>query len=591
MRGICGWVAAGAGGAGGIDPSRVSGVMRGALAHRGHIGWLGAPSDAAPAAVADSSFNGPDDLLRAWSASRGDAAAFAAALNGSFAAAVLDLGSRRLILARDRLGEKPLYYMASSAGVAFASEIKALRAAGFVFKDDVDATALDAFLAFTYIPAPWTFFSHVRKVPAGHTVHVDLDRLAAGAAEATEVTPYWRLPDRAGLEANPAEMLERLSQALERRLPHDGDLSVFLSGGLDSSLVTMLAARAGGSRRALHTWSVSFSEPRLDESIHARRVAGLARAHHHEIPMPEVDPALVSQVLHHLDEPMADAATLPNWVLAREAAGTSAVALTGDGADALLAGDHWFRRLQALDALEHWPRPLRSALMAAAGLGGEERRRRASARRALLELSGPARYLAMREKWTARERAALYTPDFARRVKQAAVADTYLKAPLDWEGGSVDAAIRMDARHGLPEGLLMKGDKMGMAHGVETRSPFVDPEFAAWCARLGLRRLLKGNTGKWLLKQAALELLPRDLVHRRKRGLQVPIGRWLKGPLRDLTEAAFHAGRLEEQGIFDPAAMALIKRRFEAGPAAPALDGKIWQLVAMQTWWAGGLKD
>src|SRR5262245_23540080 len=333
--------------------------MRDALAHRAPIGWLDASPDGAAAAVADSSFNGPDDLLKAWSASRGEAGPFAAALQGSFAAAVLDPARRTLILARDRLGEKPLYYMASSAGVAFASEIKALRAAGFVFQDDVDATALDAFLAFTYIPAPWTIFSRVAKVPAGHTVRIDLDRLASGAGGAVEVAAYWRLPERDGLEASRTEMLARLSQALDRRLP-DGDLSVFLSGGLDSSLVTMLAARAKGSGRALHTWSAAFPEPRLDESAHARRVAELAGARHHEIPMPEVDPAMVIQVLHQLDEPMADAATLPNWILAREAAGTSRVALTGDGADALLAGDHWFRRLQELDTLERWPRGARS---------------------------------------------------------------------------------------------------------------------------------------------------------------------------------------------------------------------------------------
>jgi asparagine synthase (glutamine-hydrolysing) len=134
----------------------------------------------------------------------------------------------------------------------------------------------------------------------------------------------------------------------------------------------------------------------------------------------------------------------------------------------------------------------------------------------------------------------------------------------------------------------MKGDKMGMAHGVETRSPFVDPGLAAWCARLDPRLLLRGGTGKWLLKEAALALMPRDLVRRRKRGLQVPIGRWLRGPLRELTEAAFHPGRLKEQGVFDLGAVTRLRARWEDGPSTPALDGRIWQLVALQTWWAEG---
>jgi len=353
--------------------------------------------------------------------------------------------------------------------------------------------------------------------------------------------------------------------------------------------VTMLASRALGQGRTLHCLSAVFPHERLDESTHSRRVARLAGARHHEIPMQDVDEGMVRRVLHHLDQPMADAATLPTWLLAREAASIARVSMTGDGADALLAGDHWFRRLRDLDRLERLPAAVRHFLTAASILAGSARHRRQAARAGLLELSFADRYLAIRQKWIPSERLAVYTPEFAARVRQDAVAASYRDAPVGWrQGNLVDAAMRLDARHGLPEGLLMKGDKMGMAHGVETRSPFMDPDLAAWTARLDLHLLVKGGHGKRLLKEAAASVLPGDLVWRRKQGLQVPLGRWLRGPLRGLTEAAFEPGRLASQGIFDPRALGRLKERFDRGGSTPALDGQVWQIVALQTWWDEG---
>jgi asparagine synthase (glutamine-hydrolysing) len=384
-------------------------------------------------------------------------------------------------------------------------------------------------------------------------------------------------------------MLARLDEALRRRLPPRGDVAAFLSGGLDSSVVTMLASRALGPGRTLHCLSAGFRESRLDESAHARRVARLAGASHREIQVHDIDAGLVRRVVRQLDQPMADAATLPTWILSREAAALSPVALTGDGADALLAGDHWFRRLRALDRMERWPQSARGLITAAAALGGASRHRRQAARAALLDLPPADRYLAIRQKWTPEERLAVYTPEFAARVRVDAVANTYREAGAGWRpGASVDSAVRLDARHGLPEGLLMKGDKMGMAHGLETRSPFMDAEFAAWAAQLDLRHLIGGGHGKRLLKEAASRLLPRDLVWRRKQGLQVPMGRWLRRPLRDLAEWAFEPARLAAGGIFEPGALGRLKERFDRGPASPALDGQVWQIVVLQAWLDSG---
>jgi asparagine synthase (glutamine-hydrolysing) len=512
-----------------------------------------------------------------WSARMGDPAAYASSLEGSFAVAVLDRSAGRLVLARDRLGEKPLYYAATGAGVAYATEMKALRALAADRVPgplSVSPQALDAYLTFTYIPAPWTIFEQVRKVPAGHAVVFDLK-----APEAAETIRYWSLPHRSGEEAAPARMLEMLREALRRRLPSTGPVGCFLSGGLDSSVVAALMAREGLA--GFPAFSIGFEEAELDESAHARRVAALVGAEHHLIRLRDVEPEMVTAVIEQLGEPMADAATIPSYVLAREAALAARVVMTGDGADALLAGDHWFRRLRRLDALERLPRAIRPAV----GLLGARMR----ALLPLLELPPAARYLRIRQKWTHAERQTIYSEDFRRRVDQAATDATYLGAPVEWTPGeSVGAAVRLDSIHGLPEDLLTKADRMGMAHGVESRSPFLDQAFVEWAARLDINLLLRGATSKYLLKEAAESLLPRDLIHRRKQGFQIPVARWLKGPLRPLTEAAFDPALAKRQGIFDPGALALLKARFERGaPPSPALTGQVWQVVAFQTWWGG----
>jgi len=379
-------------------------------------------------------------------------------------------------------------------------------------------------------------------------------------------------------------MIRMLSEAVARRFPGSGPLAAYLSGGLDSSIVVALLSRERAGR--VPTWSVAFKESGLDESRHAHRVAALLGCDHHEILLEDVDPDLVTSIIDQLDEPMSDAATLPTWLLGRQARGASPVVATGDGADALLAGDHWFRRLRRLDAIERLPGVVRAALPAVAALAGPRNYRRFRDLTALAEIPAAERYLRLREKWSWEQRREFYAEGLRGRVDVSSTEGSYLLAPVDWRSGdSVDAAIRLDTMHGLPEDLLMKADKMGMAHGIESRSPFMDRRFAEWTARLELGLLLSGSSGKLLLKKAAETLLPGDLVHRRKHGFQVPVGRWMKGSLRSLTDAAFEPGRVVRQGIFDPAGMASLRARFERGPSSAALDGRVWQIVSFQTWW------
>lgn len=590
MGGICGWVTGARDGATGEDAERAARMrdaMTRAIAHRGDVRWLATQTGSGPGPIAaDSVVNSQADLDRAFAESSGDPERLATRLKGAFAVAALDRARGRLLLGRDRLGEKPLYWTVTSGGIALASEIKAILAAGLPSDRALRPEALDAYLAFTYIPAPWTIFRNVYKVPSGHFVSIEP---GGGAARPWSMSRYWRLPASDGSRADPEVALHQLGQALARRIPEDRKAAIFLSGGLDSSVVAALFSRITGSPPA--TWSIGFpakGHEGLDESRHARRVAQLIGSDHHEISLDAIDEQTARSVIHQLDEPMADAACLPTFVLAREASRAARVALTGDGADALLAGDHWFRKLKRLDALAKMPAFLRARIPAALFMAPRQRARSAEMVR-LAALRPAQRYLTMRQKWTPAERNAIYDSAFAKSVDASLTAATYLDAAVGWgTTGSVEAAIRLDASHGLPEDLLMKADKMCGAHGVDSRSPFMDQEFAEWAARLDVSLHLKGQSSKDLLKRAAESLLPRDLVWRRKHGFQTPVGQWMKGPLRALTESAFEPGLLERQGIFNPGAMTELKSRFETapdGPASAALNGRVWQIVAFQIWW------
>ncbi len=596
MGGICGWVSAAPAGSSERDVARATtlrGVMTAAIAHRGDVRWLDRATHpgATPGPIAaDSVANTQADLELAFTDSSGDPAELATRLKGSFAVAALDRSRGRLILARDRLGEKPLYWTVMPDGIAFASEIKALLAAGLPVDRALRPVALDAYLAFTYIPAPWTIYTHVHKVPSGHSVSFALNNLDAGEQDVTRMVRYWKVPDSDGSSAGPDDALARLEEALARRIPEDRRAVVFLSGGLDSSVVAALFARVTGSAPA--TFSIGFPAKGLeglDESRHARRVARLLGSDHHEIALDAIDAETVRRVIGQLDEPMADAACLPTFVLAREASRVAPVALTGDGADALLAGDHWFRRLKRLDALARMPSIVRFMVPGVAFFAELKNRGRAREMIRLAALPPAQRYLSIRQKWTPAERLAIYDAAFAKSVDVSRTAATYLDAPVGWgERSSVEAAVRLDATHGLPEDLLMKADKMCGAHGVDSRSPFMDQDFVEWAARLDVNLHLRGSSSKDLLKRAAESLLPRDLIWRRKHGFQTPVGRWMKGPLHALTEAAFDPSLLRRQAIFDADAMARLEATFEGAPEGPgsqALNGRVWQIVAFQTWW------
>jgi asparagine synthase (glutamine-hydrolysing) len=458
-------------------------------------------------------------------------------LNGMFAFAIYDRVRRRLFCARDRFGKKPLYYTARPGFFGFASELSALLKHPYVDRD-IDERSLQKYFGYGFIPAPRTLYRNVAKLPGGHSLTYDVVTGAATVAE------YWRFHieplDR--IPANPEdawgeELRALLSQAVKRRLMSDVPLGVFLSGGIDSSAVLAFATRHVPPGQ-LGTFSIGFHEASFDESEYARRVAGLFRSNHHH-QMMSLDKAgdLVPQVLSRLDEPMGDSSILPTYLLSRFARERVTVALGGDGGDELFAGYDpfkalgpamWYRRL-----VPGWAhRCLRSL---ADQIPVSERNMSLDFRikRALRGVSYPE------SVWNPAWLGALEPRElqdlFNQPVRSEEVFEEAIAAWNDSTADNpVDKTLEFYARFYLPGNILTKVDRASMMVSLEVRAPFLDNDLVEFARRIPHQYKYRHGQTKYLLKRALGNVLPRDIIHRKKKGFGVPLTRWLK----DLQEPA-----------------------------------------------------
>jgi asparagine synthase (glutamine-hydrolysing) len=499
-------------------------------------------------------------------------------LRGMFAFALWDRRRRRLLLGRDRLGIKPLYYAPIRNGIAFASEIKALFALSDVPRR-VDETALLEYLTLRYTCAPRTIFAGIAMLPPAHVV-------AFEAGKPPVQRRYWEIAWEPKLELSDeaalGELEARLTEAVRLRLMSDVPLGALLSGGVDSSVVVALMTRLTG--RPVETFSVGFADaPQLDERSYARAVARHCRSNHHEI---EVDAARLAEELPrmvwHQDEPVSEPAAIPTYLVSRLAREHVTVVLTGEGGDELFAGypkyaaDPWARRLSG------WPAPLRSLLLDGLvdRLPFGMRRLQVAGRSA--RFAGEADRLA---SWFAAfagaERSELLAPELLARGDRGA--DAFARA---LEGGAarrpLDRMLLADTLLWLPDDLLMKMDKMSMAASIEARVPLLDHPLVEWAARLPDRYKLNGMSGKVLLKSLARKLVPPEVVDRRKIGFQVPLAAWFRGPLRELLQEALLAPRATERGYYRPGVLQRL--------VADHLDGRrdrsreLWTLLSLELW-------
>jgi len=454
-----------------------------------------------------------------------------ARLNGMFAFVIWDRPRKRLFAARDRFGEKPLYYTHRPGFFAFASELSALIQHPGVDRT-VDPRSLQKFFAYGYLPAPNALYRGSRKLPGGCSLVLSLDDFSLRERR------YWRFAITADADAPEArvdglaeELRALLDTAVARRLMSDVPLGIFLSGGIDSSTVLALAARHRDAA-SLDTFTIGFNEPSFDETPHARAMAVAVGSRHHEKILDFSSARdLVSDVLGRLDEPTADGSILPTWLLSRFARDTVTVALSGDGGDELFAGydpfvalgpSAWYDRLV--------PRPVHLLARRMAEMLPHSASNMSfdfKLRRTLMGLSWPAN---MRlPVWMAP-----LDPDLLGELFETALdpADVYSEAIDAWDRAEarndIDRTLEFFTNFYLPDDILAKTDRAAMMVSLEARAVFLDNDVVDFCQRLPHGFKFRGGVRKFLLKRAMRGVLPDAILNRPKKGFGIPLARWLR---------------------------------------------------------------
>ena len=482
--------------------------------------------------------------------------AFLQRVRGMFALALWDGHTRTLVAARDRAGEKPLYYTQTPRGLFLASEIKALLVRPEVSRE-LDLEGLDQFLTYEYIVAPRTIFTQIQKLPPAHYLEYRDGRLS--------VHRYWDAARVASRAVSDEEAIEELRSALRNavasQMMADVPLGVFLSGGIDSStLVAFMTEAVRDTGLAVNSFSMGFEDGSYDELPYARQVAERFGTNHRE---QMVTPNLVDlfeQLVVHLDEPFADVSLFPTYLVSQLAREHVKVVLSGDGGDELFGGydtyvaDRLARRLQGvmpraglalIERLAHLFPPSEKKK----GLINKVRRftQGAASRPADIEQYRWMTFLGHREK------ARLYRPDVQTALQASDVYAPVREALGAWPGDDrLNRQLYADLCIYLADDILVKVDRMSMATSLETRAPFLDVDVMELAFGLPGDMKIRGAERKYILKQALRGILPDDILTRRKEGFSIPMKNWLRSELRALMEDLLAPDRLQQRGLFDP---------------------------------------
>jgi asparagine synthase (glutamine-hydrolysing) len=504
-------------------------------------------------------------------------------LNGMFAFALWDDKKRRLFIARDRFGEKPLYWGVFDRTLLFASEPKVLLAHPAV-TTKLNLNALRQYLSFDYVPAPLSIYEGISKLPAAHTLTLEDGQI--------RVERYWRLSYETKQPipsvADAAEQLrELLADSVRMRLVSDVPLGVLLSGGIDSSVVTALATRA--ATETVKTFSIAFSEASFDESQYARRVAQfLGTDHHEERFSASLAAGLVSEIGAWMDEPMSDPSLVPTYLLSRFTRKHVTVALGGDGGDEIFAGYPMYFGHRMAGVYDRVPNFVRRGVVErmvnllpvkTKNLSFDYRARRFIT---ASHYDQVARHHIWFGSFAPHDQESLLTED----VKRASESDIYrdarrLFAECD-SHNLIECMQSVDAQLYLAEDILTKVDRASMAVSLEVRAPYLDPRVAEFAASLPPHYKLHGYTSKYILKRAAKGLVPPFVWRRGKKGFGVPFAKWLKNELRPLAHDLLSPERLRQTGLFNPEYVARLQDEHERGVANHRK--LLWTLLTFELW-------
>jgi asparagine synthase (glutamine-hydrolysing) len=473
--------------------------------------------------------------------------------NGMFAVAIWDRDEEQLFLARDPFGIKPLYYCIRDRELIFASELKALLVHPRVDRR-LNALSVSKYFTYGYIPAPHTIFEDVYKLEPGGYLIFDRNGLRKER--------YWDIP----FEDNPAsdrnidewaeDLLAILRDSVTKRLRSDVPVGLFLSGGVDSSTVTALAAQQCGNR--LHSFSIGFDDPSYDESAYARRVAELFETEHHdEILTLNQATELFPQIMRSLHEPLADASIIPTYWLSRLAAQHVKVVLGGDGADELFAGYPAFQAHKVVQNLSFlpigwrdWLRPFIQRLPVSHSYASVDFLMQQFVKG--LGLSPEVRFLLWMGCYGNVEKKQLFSVDLQQRLlREDAFEDISSHIRQSRLKGDFQRLQYLCMKLYLQDNVLLKVDRASMANSVEVRVPFLDRDVVEYASRIQPADKLRGLTTKYVLKRAVTRLLPNEIIHRRKTGFMMPVSVWLNQNMRETIEDICSATAVAETGLFD----------------------------------------
>jgi asparagine synthase (glutamine-hydrolysing) len=505
-------------------------------------------------------------------------------LRGMFAFAIWDQRRRRLFVARDRTGKKPLFYFHDRSRFVFASELQALLA-DVTIPREINYPAIDFYLSWGYVPAPHTAYCGVFKLPPAHWMTID----PTTDGFVTRLQQYWSLrygPKPSISEDDAVEALrEKLTEAVRIRMISDVPLGAFLSGGMDSSIVVGLMAKV--SDRPVKTFSIGFREAAYNELDHAKRVAELWSTDHHQFVVEPDALEVLPLLVRHYGEPYADSSAVPTFYVSKVTRSGVTVALNGDGGDENFAGYDRYLANRIAERLRALPGAGMSARLLSGllpdSLDAKNRLRRMKRFLAVAAEPTPKRYARWVTYFTEEAKRQLYSQDLRLQL------DGF--RPQNWmdalfmdvqELDPVDAAMAVDIRSYLPYDLLVKVDITSMANSLEARSPFLDHEIMEFAAQLPVRFKLNGNSSKYLPKRAFADLLPRETVNRRKMGFGVPIAEWFRGSLRPLLEDGLLSQRLFHRGYFQPDQVRCLLTDHLERRADHSFQ--LWNLLMLELW-------
>ena len=493
-------------------------------------------------------------------------------LRGMFALALWDERRRQLVLARDRVGIKPLYWAEVDGRLLFASELKALLQLPAVDRD-LNWRAVNHLFTFLSTPRSESIVRGIRKLEPGH-------RLVASPERGVRVERYWDVrfePDRGRSEAYFVTRLrELIEESVTLHLVSDVELGAFLSGGMDSSTVVATMARL--SRRPVKTFSIGFTEPAYSELGYARLVAERFATEHHELVLKPDVIEIVDDLAWYLDEPLGDPSVIPTYMVSKLASEHVKVALSGDGGDELFAGYDKYL-VEARERRHPLTAPVRRLLGLAAGVMPDGMRGRNLLRHR--SLAGGERYLDAATLFRQDDKRKLFSDEIFELISSDDAHREWLDCLAMADGGWLAGLQYLDLMGYLPLDILMKVDRMSMAHSLEARVPLLDHKIIEFAATIPPELRLRDGTTKYVLKRSMEDVLPAPLLNRPKQGFAIPLGAWFRGELDDFVRDLLLSETARRRAIFDAAYIEQLLRWHAQGRA---LDFQLWTLISFELW-------